>query len=1304
MDGTAKDTDGAQKRNSLEDLNKEDLIKKCKSLLVIAQRAKQAKDDAGKEIIRLKEQLNTLQMQAEQVHNGERYSDTGRNEKELQLQNEVSAMQEMLTTLTEQKLCFTMEVDKLKKENVTLEKELNQLKLEKASVQEISAQLHCQLGELETAAESYKRQIHRLTNENEALIKQMERLEMEMKKKEDQTSQVSHDQVKLLEGELQMLHDEVERLNGEDAQKKEQMKQLYETFSKEKSELKRSLENETRQFQQMRSGLILLSSEAYELNVLRMRLSEEVRMFQSDVFNMLQEDTWIAVQKVVMNYVESEIAATKRENSELLGEMNEMNQVLKHRGETVSKLNELNSELEHRLKETNSKLEATEKDLKVKLSELEIKGKALCDLEMDLAKVTKAQQEDMHMKDETIFTLEKEIVKFMECQHELETKTSALEAKEERIHNLEAELAKQVDTLQELKSKDKIITDLEEQIRNLKVVNKAGDREEDGCSTEDCEMKVKLLKDEISTLKGKLQVLEHEIEEMRKENGDVPSEVMSSSTISRAEENARLKDLEETFEERYTKLRAVAVRLKKRVSELTAQQTHLEMEKKKLVSDKSELQAKVAQLSAHAKNLQTMHLEYDRLQDDMEKQKLEVKEFAKALELAVNESATLKVQLLECQEEKECKLKDLEACVKDKQRLELANKELSSHIHSLKKEKEAENIARKENEKELKRLEEELKASEKRLTEEVDHHKNTQEQLDVSRQECKKHSVLSLEMEDYERSVADLTQQLVSQKSKVKELDSHLETQQDINRGLQEQISLLEQRIQSEEARSKEVKEQLNASRRRLLEVEALALEREAMISELLSQIEQHKGKSENLVLQLSELAAEKQRLVECGQNQQDNLNRQVHVLEQHVSRLKENLVEREAELGDLRAEFTNYKVRAQSVLRQKARPDDGSSSLSREDHTEEVAQLKQTAEILKSKLEDVSSKLQSLMVENSALQEDQARVLQRYQELSDTVQDLRNQNSQLHTQLQEAKIEHREALRSQKLQAETLNQCYKQQIEELEERLQKETSALKKQLQDTEEQLHRIQQHSSVVGDVVGHVMQPAESNMLNTPSKHNASPHWNSSTVGFIPVRSGVIMNQQDSENKLEITLLEREEGEGSESVDSTPPHLSASQERRTELIPLEKLLSSPADDENNVSTVSASPGVELSQTKEQLVVSECRIRHLSGLLSEAERDLAKLTQQNQVLKDEIRRQQRSVEREQHAQNFEYLKNIVLKFVTLQGGDERSRLVPVLNTILKLSPEETSQLNIVAKGGPDLQAGGRGWGSYLHLWSGTQ
>jgi hypothetical protein len=87
----------------------------------------------------------------------------------------------------------------------------------------------------------------------------------------------------------------------------------------------------------------------------------------------------------------------------------------------------------------------------------------------------------------------------------------------------------------------------------------------------------------------------------------------------------------------------------------------------------------------------------------------------------------------------------------------------------------------------------------------------------------------------------------------------------------------------------------------------------------------------------------------------------------------------------------------------------------------------------------------------------------------------------------------------------------------------------LKKQLQDTEERLHGTHQHTSGVGEVIGHAVQADNSGMVfRTPSKHNPSPHWNSGTVGFIPFRSAALMSQQDSENKLEIALLEREEGE--------------------------------------------------------------------------------------------------------------------------------------------------------------------------------
>jgi hypothetical protein len=49
----------------------------------------------------------------------------------------------------------------------------------------------------------------------------------------------------------------------------------------------------------------------------------------------------------------------------------------------------------------------------------------------------------------------------------------------------------------------------------------------------------------------------------------------------------------------------------------------------------------------------------------------------------------------------------------------------------------------------------------------------------------------------------------------------------------------------------------------------------------------------------------------------------------------------------------------------------------------------------------------------------------------------------------------------------------------------------------------------------------------------------------------------------------------------------------------------------------------------------------------------------------------------------NFEILTVIIfVQFLTLQSGDERSRLVPVMDTILRLSPEETNKLSMVARG----------------------
>ena len=73
-------------------------------------------------------------------------------------------------------------------------------------------------------------------------------------------------------------------------------------------------------------------------------------------------------------------------------------------------------------------------------------------------------------------------------------------------------------------------------------------------------------------------------------------------------------------------------------------------------------------------------------------------------------------------------------------------------------------------------------------------------------------------------------------------------------------------------------------------------------------------------------------------------------------------------------------------------------------------------------------------------------------------------------------------------------------------------------------------------------------------------------------------------------------------------------------------------------------------------------------------------------EVLKEEIRTYQRSEERHKHIENLEYVKNVIMKFLTLSGTQEKARLLPVLQTILKLKKEEVQQIQNYIKGDGSL------------------
>merc|ERR1711872_627117 len=121
----------------------------------------------------------------------------------------------------------------------------------------------------------------------------------------------------------------------------------------------------------------------------------------------------------------------------------------------------------------------------------------------------------------------------------------------------------------------------------------------------------------------------------------------------------------------------------------------------------------------------------------------------------------------------------------------------------------------------------------------------------------------------------------------------------------------------------------------------------------------------------------------------------------------------------------------------------------------------------------------------------------------------------------------------------------------------------------------------------------------------------------------------------------------------------------------VPLEQLLSQDTVNEELRSTSSSRAGG-----------ADRQVSHLAALLSESEAQNSRLEKLTEVLKEEIRTYQRSEERHKHIENLEYVKNVILKFLTLTGAQERVRLIPVLQTILKLKKEEVQQIEDFIKG----------------------
>ncbi|KOB69356.1 Paraflagellar rod protein, partial [Operophtera brumata] len=489
--------------------------------------------------------------------------------------------------------------------------------------------------------------------------------------------------------------------------------------------------------------------------------------------------------------LETKLAAYKHENSSLLIEMKESRNKIKEHDALVSEYDDTKSKLMS-YKNENAELLHEMKEINQVLKE---RGESIS-----------KQQKAISEMERLIETLEKDRNNLNEEKTTLHDKVEALQnefnlAEKKRSENSEF--------------LNQIILERDNAKREL---------------TEN-ENLILSLKDEVEKLK------------QTPASADLPNEDMSTSTISKVEEFSRMRDLDETFEEKYTKLRIFALKLKKKLNETTAILQSTEQDKAKLEKMLSENETK-----STVSDNQTSH----------------------------NKSESNINDQLEVSELKE-KVRSLTAFVEA-------------------------------SEKEIDKLKAEINTKSHELASEIEAHKTTKDDLEKAKRTVKKKNVLSLEIEDYERSLKELSTKMEEKKKKMVQMESTIDTQEGTITAMKTQIKLLEEQIKAEETQNRLIKEELQHIIEEGKDKDSVIQNKIGIISKLVQDLEDEKRKNEEADLEMTELISDKEKLIMSLGEDKAELNQKVRRLEFKCAEMNEKLKILNMELADLKTEHTSYK------------------------------------------------------------------------------------------------------------------------------------------------------------------------------------------------------------------------------------------------------------------------------------------------------------------------------------------------------------------------------------------------------------
>ncbi|XP_069747241.1 GRIP and coiled-coil domain-containing protein 2 isoform X2 [Narcine bancroftii] len=806
------------------------------------------------------------------------------------------------------------------------------------------------------------------------------------------------------------------------------------------------------------------------------------------------------------------------------------------------------------------------------------------------------------------------------------------------------------------------IQNITQKLENLETQKQEQNEKNEKETAQDKEEKLKC---QLNEKESELSKCKEELETLKNLMVKISSEenTLKNTIVEMNEKVVELEKVNNDKENRINKIKAVAVKAKKELDGSKKQVLLLTEEMEIVKSEREKLSKDVIQGSENYKNLL---LEYEKQAEKLDVEKERAINCEKQMEDLTQHLHACLQQHKQLASDKEDILAHLGTLQSNAKQLEIQILESDKAKMAVEKELEAIKLVKEQISKENCALGKEIEELKKQFQNVKHQLQQTVQELELVRKDAQKSTLMDMEIADYERLVKELNLKIADQDNRIDEAVEEMASNKHKLENMEDEIKSLLKTLEENKEKNTKMKQMLVKTKKELTDSKKVETEQLVLQASIRGDLEFAQQQVENYKIQVAELTAENHKIHEQLRQANEQNHRTLSAYTQKMAALQEECNNAKAEQTATAVDFESYKVRVHNVLKQQknrsAAQNENDLTQQEKEHLQKVIdQLKAKLQESQCNLQVRGSELQTLQLDHDMLLERHNKILQetvtREAEIREKLCCVQSENAML-------KSEHAQMVSQLTTQNETAQSHFHKQVQQLQEDHRKTVEILQQQLSTMEAQMVQLQTETCL-----------SSSPPVQPPGK-------------MLRDRKNIDVSV------LDINSIDREEGEGMEMTETESVPSSD-----TPVGSLEQLLSFP---ESNSDVSQWQPEPTKEEIIQKLNKATKNIDHLNGLLRDTEATNAILMEQITLLKSEVRRLERNQEREKSIANLEYLKNVMLKFVFLNAGSEKQSLLPVIDTMLQLSPEERSKLAAVAQGEEESTSRTSGWASYLHSWSG--